>query len=72
MKIFLIILLLGAFAALVGTAVTAWHCMKLTRGETDEPAQLKRWGLGLAVCLGALLILGGGYFLLSTLTGVAV
>lgn len=70
MKFFLMILLLGAFAALVGTAVTAWHCMKLTRGETDEPKQLKKWGMGLAGTLVSLVILGGGYFLLSALTGV--
>ena len=69
MTLFLNILVLAAFAGLVGTAVTAWHCMKLTRGEADDPAAFRKWSRGLAAALAVFLICGGLYMLLGRVTG---
>lgn len=70
MNLFLNILVAAAFAGLIGVAVTAWHCMKLTRGEADEPEAFRKWCRGLIAALAVFLICGGVYMLLSRLTGV--
>ncbi len=61
------ILLLVAFAALVAIGITAWQCMKLTRGEADSPEVLQKWLKALVASLVALVVFGGGYLLLGAL-----
>ncbi len=71
MNLFLNVLLFAAFTALIFVAVTAWQCMKLTRGDADDPPALHRWLRGLIISLVALAVFGGLYLLLGRLTGVA-
>lgn len=70
MAIFLNVLVIAAFAALVGVAVTAWQCLKLTRGEADDPAAFHKWSRGLIATLVIFLACGLLYMLLGSLTGV--